>query len=48
MNLKTKQRGDLMVKLVVKVPKTDDREILKAVEKMDKLYKVNLRKEIKL
>jgi molecular chaperone DnaJ len=47
-NLKTKQRGDLMVKIVVKVPKTDDREILKAVEKMDKLYQVDLRKEIKL
>jgi molecular chaperone DnaJ len=47
MNFKTKQRGNLMVKIVVKVPKTDDREILKAVEKMDKLYKVNLRKEIK-
>jgi len=47
-NLKTKQRGDLMVKIVVKVPKTVDREILKAVEKMDKLYQVDLRKEIKL
>ena len=47
-NLKTKQRGDLMVKLVVKVPKTDDREILKTVEEMDKLYQVDLRKEIKL
>lgn len=47
-NLKTKHRGDLMVKLVVKVPKTDDREILKTVEKMDKFYKGDLREEIKL
>ena len=47
-NLKTKQRGDFMVKLVVKVPKTDDREILKTVEKMDKLYQGDLRKEIRL
>ena len=47
-NLKTKQRGDLMVKLVVKVPKTDDKEILKTVEKMDKLYQGDLRKEIRL
>jgi molecular chaperone DnaJ len=47
-NLKTKQRGDLMVKLVVKVPKTDDREILKTVEKMDKLYQGDLREEIRL
>jgi len=47
-NLKTKQRGDLMVKLVVKVPKTDDREILKTVERMDKLYQEDLREEIRL
>ena len=47
-NLKTKQRGNLMVKLVVKVPKTDDREILKTVKEMDKLYQADLRKEIKL
>jgi molecular chaperone DnaJ len=47
-NLKTKQRGDLMVKLVIKVPKTDDGEILKTVEKMDKLYQGDLRKEIRL
>ena len=37
-----------MVKLVVKVPKTDDREILKTVKEMDKLYQADLRKEIKL
>ena len=47
-NLKTKKRGDLMVKLVVKVPKTDDREILETVEKMDKLYQGDLREEIRL
>ena len=29
---KTKKRGDLMVKLVIKVPKTDDREILDEAE----------------
>jgi molecular chaperone DnaJ len=47
-NVKTKQRGDLMVKLIVRVPKTDDREILEAVKKMDKFYKEDLRGYIKL
>jgi molecular chaperone DnaJ len=47
-NLKTKKKGDLMVKLVVKVPKTDDREILEAVKKMDSLYEGDLRKDIRL
>jgi molecular chaperone DnaJ len=47
-NLKTKQRGDLMVKLVVKVPRTDDREILEAAEKMDGFYEEDLRGGIKL
>jgi molecular chaperone DnaJ len=46
-NVKTKQRGDLMVKLVVKVPQTDDREILEAAEKMNKFYKNDLRSDIK-
>jgi len=46
-NLKTKKKGDLMVKLVVKVPKTDDGEILEAVKKMDRLYEGDLRKDIR-
>jgi DnaJ-class molecular chaperone len=46
-NLKTKKKGDLMVKLVVKVPKTDDGEILAAVKKMDRLYEGDLRKDIR-
>jgi len=45
---KTKKRGDLMVKLVVKVPKTDDREILDAAKKMDGFYKGDLRAGIRL
>jgi len=45
---KTKQRGDLMVKLVVKVPQTDDMEALEAVEKMDRLYKEDVRARIRL
>jgi molecular chaperone DnaJ len=47
-NPKTKQTGDLMVKLVVKVPQTDDREILEAAERMDGLYNEDLRKDIRL
>ncbi len=47
-NPKTKQKGDLMVKLVVKVPQTDNKEILDAIEKMDGFYKEDLRKNIRL
>jgi DnaJ-class molecular chaperone len=47
-NAKTKQKGDLMVKLIVKVPKTGDKAILEAVEKMDRLYKEDVRKGIRL
>ena len=47
-NLKTKKRGDLMVKLIVKVPQTDDGEILEAAEKMDSFYSGDNRKDILL
>jgi molecular chaperone DnaJ len=47
-NPKKKQRGDLMVKLVVKVPRTDNKEILEAVQKMDGYYEGDLRKDIRL
>ncbi|MGD9319068.1 MAG: molecular chaperone DnaJ [Desulfobacteraceae bacterium] len=47
-NPKTKKKGDLMVKLVVRVPKTDEKEILDAVEKMNRFYKEDLRKDIRL
>jgi molecular chaperone DnaJ len=45
---KKKERGDQLVKLLVKVPRTDDREILQAVERMDRLYEEDLRKNVKL
>jgi molecular chaperone DnaJ len=48
LNPKTKRKGDLMVKLIVKVPKTDDREILEAAEKMDGYYAEDLRAGIRL
>jgi molecular chaperone DnaJ len=47
-NPKTKKKGDLMVKLVVKVPQTENKEILEAVGKMDRYYKEDLRKGIRL
>ena len=47
-NIKTKQKGDLMAKLVVKVPQTDDREILEAAKKMGSFYKKDLRSDIRL
>ena len=47
-NLKTKQRGNLFVTLDVKVPQTDDKEALEAVEKLDKLYGGDVRKGIRL
>lgn len=46
-NVKTKTKGDLMVKLIVKVPQTDDRGILEAVGTMEKFYKGNVRKDIR-
>ena len=47
-NIKTKKRGNLLVKLVVKVPKTTDKEILEAAENMDKFYSEDVRGKIQL
>lgn len=47
-NIKTKKRGDLMVKLNVKVPQTDDKEMLEAIEKMNSYYEGDIRKDIRL
>jgi molecular chaperone DnaJ len=47
-NAKTKQRGDLLAKLIVKVPKTEDREILEAVRKLDGFYREDVRASIRL
>jgi molecular chaperone DnaJ len=46
-NTKTGKRGDMMVKIVVKVPQTDNREVLEAAEKMNSYYKGDLRKNIR-
>jgi molecular chaperone DnaJ len=47
-NPKTKGRGDLMVKLIVKVPRTKDKDVLEAAEKLDRFYGEDVRKEIRL
>jgi molecular chaperone DnaJ len=47
-NMKTKKKGDLMIKLVVKVPQTDDKDMLEAVKKMDQLYIGDVRSGLKL
>ena len=47
-NIKSKKRGNLLVKLVVKVPKTTDKELLKAAENMDAFYSEDVRGNVKL
>lgn len=47
-NLKTKKRGDLLVRLVIKVPQTEDEEILEAAAKMDRLYEKDIRADLRL
>jgi DnaJ-class molecular chaperone len=47
-NPKTKKNGNLMVRLIVKVPQTDDGAILEAVEKMDNYYGGDLRAHIRI
>jgi molecular chaperone DnaJ len=45
---KTKKKGDLFVKLIVKVPKTKNNEILEAARNMEKFYTDDIRAEIKI
>ncbi len=47
-NPKTKQRGDLFIKLLIKVPRTENKEALEAAEKIDSLYTENVREDIRL
>jgi molecular chaperone DnaJ len=47
-NAKTKQRGNLLIKLSVKVPKTDNPEIIETVKKMDDFYEQDVRSAIRI
>jgi molecular chaperone DnaJ len=42
-NLKTKQNGDLYIRLMVKIPETDDKIMLDAVKKLDGFYSSDVR-----
>jgi molecular chaperone DnaJ len=47
-NLKTGTRGDMMIKLIVKVPKADNEELMSTAKKLDEYYKEDVRKNLKL
>ena len=47
-NLKTKNKGDLFVKLKVVLPKTSDNKKLEEIKKLESLYKTDIRSTIKL
>ena len=47
-NTKTKTRGDLLAKLAVKVPRTEDPSALEAAAAMEKQYEADVRKELRL
>jgi len=47
-NAKTKERGNLLVKLAVKVPRTDDPAIIETVRKMDALYEQDVRASLRI
>ncbi|MFO7964136.1 MAG: molecular chaperone DnaJ [Desulfobacterales bacterium] len=47
-DLKTKKKGDLYLKLNVKVPKTRDEEILSAAKRLDSTYEENIRGGMRL
>jgi len=45
---KTRKKGDLLVKLIVKVPKTENSEIIDAARKMEPFYSEDLRAGLKI
>ena len=47
-NLKSKKPGDMFVTVRVQVPTTNDSEAIKAAEALDKYYKEDVRKDIRL
>lgn len=48
LNARTKTAGDMLLKLVVKVPRSDDGELLEAAEKIEKFYREDVRSGLKL
>jgi molecular chaperone DnaJ len=47
-NTRTKARGDLLARLVVRPPKTDAADALKAAETLEEYYKEDVRKDLRL
>lgn len=47
-NAKTKTQGDLLVKLIVKVPQTEDPSALEAAATMEARYEKDIRKDLRL
>jgi len=47
-NLKTKSPGDMFVTVRVQIPKSDDPEALTAAKTLDRFYRGDLRKDIRL
>lgn len=47
-NVKTRKRGNLMVKLLVKVPVTDDRDVKDAARNLDRFYRKDIRSGIRM
>jgi len=48
LNTKSRKHGDLMVRLIVKVPRTDDPKALKAAGEMEALYQGDVRENLRL
>jgi len=47
-NPKSRKHGDIMVKLNIIVPQTDDHGALEAAQKLEALYHDNIRKDVRL
>ena len=47
-NIKTRQNGDLYIRLMVKIPETEDPSILETVQKLEGLYPSDVRQGIKI
>ncbi|MBU4002132.1 MAG: J domain-containing protein, partial [Proteobacteria bacterium] len=47
-NTKTGKKGNLLIRLIIKVPETDDQEMLDLVKRTESLYKTDVRSGIQI
>jgi DnaJ-class molecular chaperone len=47
-NTRTKRRGDMLLKLVVKMPGSSEQELVQAAEKIENFYRKDVRSKLKL